>query len=390
MVADCSPEDTSAPCAATSATSSAEQGEGDDACTFRDCEDEITRFRHLDRCRCADACFHTYRIHAHAALDPFRRASAGLTILLEGMAEKAAKHAERDPLQRASAELATLLEDLVQRADLPKTTQPYVEKVAALATTAATTAAVTATITAARAAENVAWLLSGGYATMLQTRLVQDLYGVCSTMMTKAGDMRDLCLKTASTFQHTVEEGGANRGEMVQATVVQTDVEGVLDDDAKAAVKEGTQKDRHLTPQAHANGVLQHAHSKEQDEESEAKASVVHAAADDGSENGSSYLSVGWLKGLWKSAPPPPQPGMRVRAISRVQGAPSGKTAMLISPGNVLDIEDVICEEGVWYASSTMYSRYCTHTHARARAHTHTRTYTRERTHAADGVVGVQ
>lgn len=137
---------------------------------------------------------------------------------------------------------------------------------------------------------------------------------MCATMMAKAEDMRHLCLETASTFQHVVGQGRANEeGEIIQTTVAQTDG-NVIDALVLAAVTEGTQKDRHLPPQADENSVLKH-------------------------------------------PLPPPQPGMRVRAISRVQGAPSGKTAMLIPPGNDFYIQDVICEEGVWYASSTLYSR---------------------------------
>jgi len=77
------PEDTSAACAATSATSSAEEGERHDACAFRACEHEMTSFRHADRRRCVDACFDTDCMHAHAALDPFQRASAGLVTCIK-------------------------------------------------------------------------------------------------------------------------------------------------------------------------------------------------------------------------------------------------------------------------------------------------------------------
>jgi len=194
---------------------------------------------------------------------------------------------------------------------------------------------------------------------------------MCINFIAKAESIRDLWLQSILTLHPNVATISVTNYFLEK--IVQTGIlkPGQGDKGVKLAGEEVAkteedqylfleEEDRSINDNAHVNLIAKHMQADEQDRDAEIQPVSVHVAAA--------------AQRIFRaaSAPPVPEPGMRVRAISREQGAPSGKTAMLIPPGTDLEINEVICQDGVLYASSTLYTRYYPRTRARARTHTHT------------------
>ena len=180
---------------------------------------------------------------------------------------------------------------------------------------------------------------------------------MCVDFIAKAESIRDLWFQSILTLHPNVATISVTNyflEKIVQRGILEPDQgdRGVKLAGAEVANTEEDQylfleeEDRRITDNSHVNIIAKHMQADEQGRDAEIQPVSVHVAAA--------------AQRIFRaaSAPPIPEPGMRVRAISREQGAPTGKTAMLIPAGTDLEINEVMCQNGVWYASSTLYTRY--------------------------------
>jgi hypothetical protein len=205
---------------------------------------------------------------------------------------------------------------------------------------------------------------------LLQKKFVKEVNKMCVNFIAKAESIRDLWFQSILTLHPNVATISVTNyflEKIVETGILKPDQgdRGFKLAGEEVAKTEEDQylfleeEDRSITDTAHVNIIAKHMQTDEQDRDAEIQPFSVHVAAA--------------AQRIFRAASAPivPEPGMRVRAISSEQGAPSGKTAMLIPPGTDLEIHEVTCQDGVWYASSTLYTWYYARTHAHTHTHTH-------------------